>query len=927
MNQKPKKPTRQERKYAKRHRYLTKYSPIFINAAHTETLTVTIMRIAVKILLICVCACGLGLTLAQTYRIPISTFAVVFACTVMTAALNVIFLFFRKRALFIPAALFLIIIPTEEAAHAITLFYNHFLHVLNSRLISTAKFAVYTQGQLEYSENVRAIAAVFLVICFLGCLVFTLSARSRFIGIMLIVSVFLLTPAFGAEIAGYVWGLNVLIAGLLGIYTMWVAHAWENIGGIHQINYVGKNADEGGQLEPSPIPDDEERLPLYQLTPGSMPYFYKYSRNSIIAGFLGLFAVFTAATAVPEAVKFDYMTIVDAVKELPIRLPEPVQRFFKYNFGSINDNGFFPDSNSDISTGINTGRPPTGNIPIIRVSLEDDYEKIYLRGGIGIDFNGQEWSVVQNSDAYDEMLFLLQSFSPELEYHVYRQKLENMRNNGSAPLADPDVIGRMDVRIEYLARTGFLLIPAQPFDTAFKNNRDFRWLGDTYIRPTRRVNRSDFDVYYPRMSEFTRFRNNYALMLHNERALGDVTWRFPDDTTTRNYDRQILEYRSLIHQIYMNVPASEVDNIQRFLNGIEELSTIHLNEYRHTDGLYILPNQVEMLEQVQIIHNYFRREYEYSLTIDNTAGRNTTIGNFLHGTKAGHCAMYASSMVLAVRQLGLPARYVTGLVTVSEEGVPNSFGYEFTLAERDFHAWVEVYFEGIGWLPFDPTGGAHGQDNTHITDPGTVTQPVATPPPATPPPMTPPPHTPPPPQTGETTSPTTAPATDEPTFTEKPEDDAQAGGFDPMLLVIIGLFAMIPAVIIAWTISVMKRLEKAESSKFARFMNRADSDAAGQMYRFMFKLFKSEGVRIMPGEPPLEFGERADREIPVPEKSLSEIMPVFEKLEFSDIAEADSILSQDEYNALYEYVSALYEKVVTGKKPMERTVRRFKYGR
>jgi len=70
---------------------------------------------------------------------------------------------------------------------------------------------------------------------------------------------------------------------------------------------------------------------------------------------------------------------------------------------------------------------------------------------------------------------------------------------------------------------------------------------------------------------------------------------------------------------------------------------------------------------------------------------------FLLKSRKGYCAHYATAFVLLARAEGLPARYVEGFRAVYNDSknirVYNSMA----------HAWAEVYWEGIGWVMFEPT--------------------------------------------------------------------------------------------------------------------------------------------------------------------------------------------------------------------------------
>lgn len=87
------------------------------------------------------------------------------------------------------------------------------------------------------------------------------------------------------------------------------------------------------------------------------------------------------------------------------------------------------------------------------------------------------------------------------------------------------------------------------------------------------------------------------------------------------------------------------------------------------------------------------------------AGMNV-IAKFLE-VKAGYCVHFSATMAVMAREVGIPSRIVVGFApgsqitnNVSIDGVTLQ-GYQAT--GRDAHAWPELYFEGLGWVPFEPT--------------------------------------------------------------------------------------------------------------------------------------------------------------------------------------------------------------------------------
>jgi transglutaminase-like putative cysteine protease len=75
---------------------------------------------------------------------------------------------------------------------------------------------------------------------------------------------------------------------------------------------------------------------------------------------------------------------------------------------------------------------------------------------------------------------------------------------------------------------------------------------------------------------------------------------------------------------------------------------------------------------------------------------------FVTQTHRGYCQFFAGSMALMLRYLGIPARVAVGFAGPAYD--PTSRQWIFT--DHDAHAWVEVWFHGYGWLPFDPTPAA-----------------------------------------------------------------------------------------------------------------------------------------------------------------------------------------------------------------------------
>ncbi len=97
----------------------------------------------------------------------------------------------------------------------------------------------------------------------------------------------------------------------------------------------------------------------------------------------------------------------------------------------------------------------------------------------------------------------------------------------------------------------------------------------------------------------------------------------------------------------------------------------------------------------------------FTYSLDDVGNRDdpATLLDMLTVTHKGFCQQYASLMALMLRLIGIPARVALGFKSGDAIGAAT-----YTVRADDYHSWVEVPFEGQGWLPFDPTPGSQAGD-------------------------------------------------------------------------------------------------------------------------------------------------------------------------------------------------------------------------
>ncbi len=98
------------------------------------------------------------------------------------------------------------------------------------------------------------------------------------------------------------------------------------------------------------------------------------------------------------------------------------------------------------------------------------------------------------------------------------------------------------------------------------------------------------------------------------------------------------------------------------------------------------------------LQNWFRTQFKYSLTVQR-GHSNDAMLNFL-SIRTGYCEQFSGTFAAMARALDLPTRVMVGF-TQGQLGADHLYH----VAGRHAHAWDEVWFDGYGWVLFDPTPG------------------------------------------------------------------------------------------------------------------------------------------------------------------------------------------------------------------------------
>ena len=892
--------------------------------------------IAVKLMLTYMLAVGTIMSFMDMYDIPFEFGSAIAQILLFVTAFMPIFIFIKKRyaipvlAVGVGAVYYFFHSDINEAC---LLFKDYLFIQLDGRLLSTLQYVpVNSHAFLTRTQDfTSAMNMAMLIIICIVCFVCVLCCYKKFRALPLIIMwCVMFIPAFLSEDADYSVYTLLAVTAFFGLYAIASSNSFYS-----KIPAVGAKRNE--------VKNDEKafRKNLSKKNPvqTAKSELSRYGRNSlcgILAALITFGAAFGSQKLFPDMTYIDTEEVINSTVKFFTDIGEYFSLVFSGNTSGL-FSGYFSSDNFFINNNIELNAPPqSANDPVLKVTSSGE-NGMYLVGDIGVDFDGRSWIGVQRKISQNELYSgeynISDSFSPEqivqmtrylnmsglllekklsdyeyryIDAHYEMSDYDDMRAaistmegiSGGEPVF---LYSSQNVNIEYLKNTNVVFKPFLPDNNSYMSNENFKYFGDTVIRIADRKN------------WMKSFESNVTLPVNP--ALFAVTLDSSDDNEkisllqtvgytyeeARRYIDDKKEYDRYVYDTYSSVPKSEKDNIKRFIAEFES---------KDGDNAGIVDNK--MLYAYGMCE-YLRTHYQYSLNADNTSDRsNTMLGNFLFNTKQGHCALYASTMVLALREKGIPARYITGFTTGKLNFNEYAGVYEKTIHENSLHAWVEVYSDDFGWIPFDPTGYGGNSNFGNSTDPSQTEAPITSVPETTTTTTV---------QTTTTvssdTEQTTAPVTSSP-------DSDISGGTDGVteskidLSVVLRIAIAVLAVTVAFAaviifINSVKRRNEKRMRYFRKSKN--TSEAVKEMYGFLMKLFAATDIAPIGTELPEEFALRADKEL-LPlgmDISLVEIMKIIEKAEFSN-----SDITEEERAKVYKYTKTLYVLIMANSGKLKR---------
>lgn len=369
----------------------------------------------------------------------------------------------------------------------------------------------------------------------------------------------------------------------------------------------------------------------------------------------------------------------------------------------------------------------TGQNMLLVTASERPSEDLLLRGFCGTDYQNGSWicNTKPFSDAcaqagYDEAEAAKELFGKQYQMYQHADRTVLKYRFGEEFYA---VYGGESTRIDYKVshigtHSTYAYVPyGVSFEQGSRSLDDVQFLADAKIQKERRQQEFVYNGW-----NYTAGMIEYSQVFDEPRE-GLFQWY--DDFAEKHYV-QTPESIPSVHQYLQSVIQDYVPSLDEYMQsyassfvqtqGGEDtfLPVWALRMERNWDTIANLQQElseidhpawrnIDRLQIAQALSEALQKYQSYSLNLEPLTEGEDPVTCFLMRTRKGYCVHFASAAVLFLRELGVPARYVTGYVVRQNEFQKSGDAYTAYVKDSGAHAWAEIYLEQVGWVPLDVT--------------------------------------------------------------------------------------------------------------------------------------------------------------------------------------------------------------------------------
>ena len=252
------------------------------------------------------------------------------------------------------------------------------------------------------------------------------------------------------------------------------------------------------------------------------------------------------------------------------------------------------------------------------------------------------------------------------------------------------VTGWLNLRKEYTVKSYVPIMSSKSFSASLQNELNYfyamrdlmRWHKTGYNAANVAMKKAEILGKYG-LSEFAAeetYFDKYLEMDSNEQEI--AYYRYVYLTS---------EYTLYANEAYGKESNTAIDVIDKYAENILKELEGGADSFTH--------------EKVIAVIQFLYDNYSYSLNPRLPLSYGGYDG-FLRETKEGYCVQFATTAALILRSMGIPVRYVEGYLASNfkrADDYEESGDYQCDVTDQQAHAWIEVYYDGLGWLPYETT--------------------------------------------------------------------------------------------------------------------------------------------------------------------------------------------------------------------------------
>lgn len=380
--------------------------------------------------------------------------------------------------------------------------------------------------------------------------------------------------------------------------------------------------------------------------------------------------------------------------------------------------------------GLNSGK--IGGVGSVRPDYETDLEvtyvplsaaPVYLKGFTGVNYDNSSFSSnydygADNTPVYRQTYYSMADYLHPTNNYAFMHINNIDADSNYVYMPYDSIVYSSDIITETSVNVASR---RKPFNTARLHVGYFgSSLADIDDQSTRRIsNLYKYDHSYAYANEIPGFAS-YDLIY--DPYVPSISLS-PDLTIPSDYDEAVKDE-------CLAVPGRLKNTLDQFNEdaGLDYYKDALLNAASDEERCQLT------LAACSTLKGYFFNEYPYTMAPGATPRNEDAIEYFLTVQKKGYCAHFAASSTMILRNLGIPARYCEGYVIqyndISDNAVAisddtngwleltSTSGYGLLddtgvitvdVTDGSAHAWVEIYIDGYGWIPYEFTPPSTGE--------------------------------------------------------------------------------------------------------------------------------------------------------------------------------------------------------------------------